>query len=78
MFDDAKEGEPNSESDAKRKGVEDCGEENKGHKEEFGPGVDMQEEENVVGGFFDEGIGYYRDHGRENDFLSLLISVHFD
>lgn len=63
MADDGEEGEADAESDAEGEGEEDCGEEDEGHEEEFGPGTDVEEEGDVVGGFFDERVGDHGDHG---------------
>lgn len=69
VADDGEEGQADPESDAEGEGVEDCGEEDEGHEDEFGVCADMDEEGNVVGGFFDQGVGNYRDHGGEDGFL---------
>ena len=57
VADDGEEGEADAQSDAEGERVEDCGEEDEGHEEEFGPGVDVKEEIDVVRGFFDERVG---------------------
>ena len=35
----------------------------------------MEEEGDVVGGFFDEGIGDYGNHGREDGFLEVVLEM---
>ena len=61
--DDGEEGEADAEGDAEGEGVEDCGGEDEEHEGQFGPAADVDEEFDVVGGFFDEGVGDDGDHG---------------
>lgn len=75
MADDLKQGQSNAGCDAKGEGVEDGREEDDEHEEELGEGADADEEIDVVGGFFDQGVGYYCDHGGENCFLSAALVV---
>lgn len=37
--------------------------------------MDVEEEEDVVGGFFDEGVGDYGDHGGEDGFLKGVVNM---
>ena len=75
VADHGEEGEANAQSDAEGERVEDCGEEDEGHEEEFGPGVDVKEEIDVVRGFFDERVGDHRDHGGQHGFLESKLET---
>ena len=63
VADDGEEGEADAEGDAEGQGVEDCGGEDEEHEGELGPAADVEEEFDVVGGFFDEGVGDDGYHG---------------
>ena len=63
VADDGEEGEADAEGDAEGEGVEDCGGEDEEHEGEFGPAADVEEEFDVVRGFFDEGVGDDGYHG---------------
>ena len=63
VADDGEEGEADAEGDAEGEGVEDCGGEDEEHEGEFGPAADVEEEFDVVGGFFDEGVSDNGYHG---------------
>ena len=63
VADDGEDGEADAEGDAEGQGVEDCGGEDEEHEGEFGPAADVEEEFDVVGGFFDEGVGDDGYHG---------------
>jgi len=69
VVDDAKDGEADAAGDADREGVEDCCGEDEEDEEELGVAADVVEEVEVVGGFFDEGVGYDGYHGGEDAFL---------
>lgn len=62
MSDNRKEGESHTQRNAKREGIEDCGAEDEEHESKFGPASDMDEKFDVVGGFFNKGIGHNGYH----------------
>ena len=61
MLDYGGEGEAYAGCDAEGEGVEDSGEEDDENEEELGEGADADEEGDIVGGFFDQGVCYYCD-----------------
>ena len=63
VADDGEEGEADTEGNAEGQGVEDCGGEDQEHEGQFRPTADVDEEFDVVGGFFHEGIGNDGYHG---------------
>ena len=73
MFEDAEDGEADSDGDAGFEVPEDCAEENEGHEGEGGDVAEADEEEDVGWCFFEEGVGYYCDHGGKDAFLCALL-----
>lgn len=69
MVNDAKDRETDAAGDANGERVEDCGGEDDEDQKELGPAADVEEEAQVVWGFFDERISYYGDHGGKDAFL---------
>ena len=75
VADDGEDGEADAEGDAEGEGVEDCGGEDEEHEGEFRPAADVEEEFDVVGGFFDKGVGDDGYHGRKDGFLGNTLAM---
>ena len=63
VADDCKQRQADTQGDAEGKRVEDCGGEDEEHKNKFRPAADVNEEFNVMGSFFNEGVANDRYHG---------------
>jgi len=76
MANDLQQGQANPDGHASSEREEDGSEQDDGHKAEFFPSADLEEELNVVGAFFDKGPGDDTDERREDGFLrQLAVSI---
>ena len=63
MFEDAQDGETDTDGDADLEVPEDGADEDEEHEEERGDVAEAGEEDDIGGSFFEEGVGYNGDHG---------------
>jgi hypothetical protein len=73
VAEEAQEGEADSDCDSYAEVPEEGCEEDEDLEEEFGVAGDFPEEVDVVGGFFDEGVGDDGDLGGEDGFLGGVL-----